>query len=91
MTVFGEEFRDGSESLRWLLIIQFLSLLMGPVPHLLLMTGHTAFLARIGIVKFALVTLLSIVLIPRCGSIGMVIAMASPSSVKDSPESPTHS
>lgn len=75
MTVFGEEFRDGSESLRWLLIIQFLSLLMGPVPHLLLMTGHTAFLARIGIVKFALVTLLSIVLIPRCGSIGMVIAM----------------
>jgi O-antigen/teichoic acid export membrane protein len=75
MTVFGEEFRDGSGALRWLLVIQFLSLLMGPVPHLLLMTGHTVFLARIGIAKFALVTLLSLVLIPRCGGLGMVVAM----------------
>lgn len=75
MSIFGEEFRDGAESLRWLLIIQFISLLMGPVAHLLLMTGHTVFLARIGIVKFALVSLLSVLLIPRCGGIGMVIAM----------------
>jgi len=75
MAVFGEEFRDGADSLRWLLIIQLLSLVMGPVPHLLLMTGHTRFLARIGIVKFALVTLLSVILIPRCGVMGMVIAM----------------
>jgi hypothetical protein len=39
------------------------------------MTGHTVFLARIGIAKFALVTLLSLVLIPRCGGLGMVVAM----------------
>jgi O-antigen/teichoic acid export membrane protein len=75
MSVFGEEFRDGAAALRWLLFVQFLSLLMGPVPHLLLMTGHTVFLARIGIVKFALVTLLSILLVPRLGGTGMVAAM----------------
>jgi len=75
MSIFGDEFRNGAASLRWLLVIQFLSLLMGPVSHLLLMTGHTVFLARIGIVKFALVTLLSTLLVPRWGGLGMVAAM----------------
>ena len=75
MGVFGEAFHDGSESLRWLLVIQLLSLILGPVPHLLLMTGHTVFLARIGIVKFILVVLLSIILIPKLGGNGTVLAM----------------
>ena len=39
------------------------------------MTGHTAFLARLGIVKLILVVGISILLIPRMGGIGMVIAM----------------
>lgn len=75
MTVFGAEFHDGAPALRLLLVVQFLSLVMGPVPHLLLMTGHTAFLARIGMVKFVAVVLLSLVLIPAYGGIGMVGAM----------------
>ncbi len=75
MLVFGESFRDGAESLRLLLIVQLLSLCLGPVPYLLLMTGHTAFLARIGVAKFAAATVLSLLLIPRFGGSGMVAAM----------------
>lgn len=75
MNVFGGEFKDGAEALRLLLILQLLSLLMGPVPHLLLMTGHTAFLARLGIGKLAVVVALSSWLIPQQGGVGMVIAM----------------
>ncbi len=75
MSIFGGEFRDGAEALRLLLVVQLLSLVMGPVPYLLLMTGHSAFLARLGVVKFLLVALLSLLLIPRMGGSGMVVAM----------------
>ncbi len=75
MSIFGGEFRDGAGALRLLLVVQLLSLLMGPVPYLLLMTGHSAFLARLGVVKFLLVVLLSLLLIPRMGGNGMVLAM----------------
>ncbi len=75
MSVFGDEFREGSASLRLLLVLQLLSLLMGPVPYLLLMTGHTVFLARIGIVKLVLIVFLSFALIPIYGGVGMVMAM----------------
>ncbi len=75
MSIFGGEFRDGAEALRLLLVVQLLSLAMGPVPYLLLMTGHSAFLARLGVVKFLLVALLSLLLIPRMGGAGMVVAM----------------
>jgi O-antigen/teichoic acid export membrane protein len=75
MAVFGEEFHDGAAPLRLLLLIQLISLMMGPVPYLLLMTGHTAFLARLGIVKLVVVVGLSVVLIPRFGGSGMVVAM----------------
>lgn len=75
MTVFGEEFRDGAGALRLLLLVQLLSLMMGPVPYLLLMTGHTAFLARLGILKLVIVVGLSFLLIPRFGGTGMVVAM----------------
>jgi O-antigen/teichoic acid export membrane protein len=75
MTVFGEEFRDGAEALRLLLFVQLLSLMMGPVPYLLLMTGHTDFLARLGILKLVTVVALSFLLIPRYGGTGMIVAM----------------
>lgn len=75
MTIFGGEFHDGAEALRLLLVVQLISLMMGPVPYLLLMTGHSAFLARLGVVKFLVVTGLSWMLIPRLGGVGMVVAM----------------
>ena len=75
MSVFGESFRPGAELLSLLLLIQLITLVLGPVPHLLLMTGHTSCLARLGIFKLAASTLLSFLLIPRFGGIGMVIAM----------------
>lgn len=75
MSVFGEEFHSGAAPLRLLLLLQLASLVFGPVPHLLLMTGHTIFLARIGIVKFISTVLLSLLFIPRYGGSGMVYAM----------------
>ena len=75
MSIFGESFRPGAELLRLLLLVQLISLVLGPVPHLLLMTGHTTCLARLGIVKFASSTLLSFLLIPHFGGLGMVIAI----------------
>lgn len=75
MTVFGEEFRDGAGALRLLLLVQLISLMMGPVPYLLLMTGHTTFLARLGVLKLVLVVGLSFILIPKMGGVGMVVAM----------------
>jgi len=75
MSVFGADFVQGAEVLRLLLLVQLASLLLGPVPHLVLMTGHTAFLARLGAVKFALAAGLSLLLVPRLGGSGMVIAM----------------
>lgn len=75
MTVFGHEFIDGADALRMLLIIQLMSLMMGPVAHLLLMTGHTSFLARLGSLKLFVVVGLSALLVPRWGGVGMVIAM----------------
>ena len=75
MSVFGDEFHDGAAPLRLLLLIQLASLIFGPVPHLLLMTGHTVFLARIGIVKFISIVLLSLFFIPKYGGSGMVYAM----------------
>lgn len=75
MSVFGEGFRDGAEVLRLLLLVQLASLLLGPVPHLVLMTGHTSFLARIGFAKFGIAVLLAAALVPKFGGIGMVAAM----------------
>lgn len=75
MTVFGHDFIDGADALRMLLIIQLMSLMMGPVAHLLLMTGHTSFLARLGSLKLFVVVGLSALLVPRWGGVGMVIAM----------------
>lgn len=75
MSVFGEEFLDGAGALRLLLLVQLISLMMGPVPYLLLMTGHTTFLARLGVLKLVLVVGLSFILIPKMGGVGMVVAM----------------
>ncbi|NLT69820.1 MAG: lipopolysaccharide biosynthesis protein [Verrucomicrobiaceae bacterium] len=75
MSIFGEEFLDGVAPLRLLLLLQLVSLILGPVPHLLLMTGHTVFLARTGIVKFLATVILSFFFIPRYGGSGMVYAM----------------
>ena len=75
MSVFGEAFRNGGTALRLLLITQLITLSVGPVPHLLLMTGYTAFLARLGIAKLIVTVALSAVLIPKFGGAGMIIAM----------------
>ena len=76
MSVFGEAFRSGSDTLRLLLISGMISLCLGPTLQLLLMTGNTRLLARLGVVKLILVSGLSFVLIPRFGGIGMVSSMA---------------
>ncbi|MCB1228981.1 MAG: oligosaccharide flippase family protein [Verrucomicrobiae bacterium] len=75
MSVFGESFRNGASALRLLLIVQLISLSLGPMPHLLLMTGHTGFLAKLSIGKFVITTLLALILIPRTGGLGMIVAM----------------
>lgn len=75
MSVFGESFRNGAGALRMLLILQLVALCIGPVPHLLLMTGHTVVLARLGLLKLILGVALSALLIPSLGGVGMVAAM----------------
>lgn len=75
MSIFGEQFRAGADTLRILLIFGATSLCVGPMFHLLLMTGNTRILARLGVVKLLLVSALSALLIPSLGGIGMVIAM----------------
>lgn len=75
MSIFGGDFKDGASPLRMLLFVQTLSLMMGPVAHLLLMTGHTSFLARLGLMKLLVVIGLSLLLVPKWGGLGMVAAM----------------
>lgn len=75
MALFGEEFRSGADILYWLLIFQLLYLLLGPMAYLLLMTGQTVFLARLGVVKLILTITLSALLIPRYSGLGMVAAL----------------
>lgn len=76
MAIFGEQFRAGAEVLRLLLISGAIALCLGPMLQLLLMTGNTKFLAKLGVMKLLLVSVLSAVLIPRFGGLGMVVAMA---------------
>lgn len=75
MSIFGEEFRAGASTLRLLLLASFLTLCLGPMMHLLLMTGNTRLLARLGLFKLLLVGLLSLLVVPSLGGIGMVSAM----------------
>ena len=75
MSVFGEAFKSGATALRLLVIIQAIALSLGPVFQLLLMTGNTALMARLGILKIIVSIGLAFVLIPRFGGIGMILAM----------------
>ena len=76
MGIFGDEFRKGAQTLRYLLIGQFVFLCLGPVPYLLLMTEQTSLLARLGAGKLFLALILAFVLIPEFGGIGMVFALS---------------
>lgn len=76
MSIFGEGFRAGAATLRWLLVSCTLSMFIGPVYQLLIMTGNTKFLAGSAVVKLLVVSTLSLLLIPRIGGVGMVVAMA---------------
>ncbi len=76
MSLFGEQFRAGADNLRILLISGLLSLCLGPTLQLLLMTGNTRIMAKLGLIKLLLASGLSILLIPRFGGMGMVIAMS---------------
>lgn len=75
MSVFGEDFREGASTLRLFLIVNLISLSLGPVLQLLVMTDNSQILPRTGIFKILLTTGLSLVLIPRMGAVGLVIAM----------------
>ncbi len=75
MSIFGEDFRSGADTLRWLLVSSALSMFIGPVHQLLVMTGNTNFLAVSGMVKLLLTVTLSILLIPEYGGIGLVVAV----------------
>lgn len=75
MSVFGESFRAGASTLRLFLIVNLISLSLGPVLQLLVMTDNSHILPRTGIFKILLTTGLSLVLIPGMGAVGLVIAM----------------
>ena len=75
MSVFGDEFRAGADTLRVLLICGMISLCLGPMLQLLVMTGNTQLLARLGVIKLLAVSVLAIGLVPRFGGIGMVSTM----------------
>lgn len=77
MSIFGDDFRAGSEMLRWSLAFCTLSMFIGPVYQLLIMTGRTKFLAGSAMVKLLVVSILSLWLIPTTGGIGVVFAMGS--------------
>lgn len=75
MSIFGESFRNGADALRLLLIAQLITVCIGPVPQLLLMTGHASMLAVLGVLKLITGVVLSALLIPHYGGVGMVIGM----------------
>ncbi len=75
MSIFGADFAEGAGHLRLLLLLQLLSLIMGPVPYLLLMTGHSRFLAKLGVLKLVISVGLSALLVPGIGPTGMIAAM----------------
>lgn len=75
MSVFGENFREGASTLRLFLVVNLISLSLGPVLQLLVMTDNSHILPRTGIFKILLTSGLSLVLIPRMGAVGLVIAM----------------
>lgn len=77
MSVFGDDFREGAVTLRWLLISSLVSMFIGPVHQLLVMTGNTRFLAVSGVFKLLLTVAISMLLIPIYGGIGMAIAIMS--------------
>lgn len=83
MSIFGENFIAGAPTLRLLLATGFFALCFGPIHQLLLMMGKTTWMARLGVLKLSLVTILAILLIPRFGGIGMVIAMAGAFTVEE--------
>ncbi len=75
MSIFGDDFRSGAGTLRLLLISSVLSMFIGPVHQLLVMTAKTRFLAVSGMVKLVLSVMLSVLLIPSYGGVGMAIAI----------------
>lgn len=83
MSIFGENFRAGSDTLRLLLATGLFELALGPILQLLLMIGKTRWMARLGILKLSLVTILSVILIPPYGGIGMVIAMTASFAIEE--------
>lgn len=83
MSIFGKNFRAGADTLRLLLATGLFAIALGPILQLLLMIGKTRWMARLGILKLSLVTILSALLIPRYGGIGMVIAMATAFAIEE--------
>lgn len=75
MSIFGNSFKNGADALRLLLILQLVTVCLGPVLQLLLMTGHTVLMARLGVLKIIFGVALSLILIPRFGGVGMVVAL----------------
>ncbi|MGR3318947.1 MAG: flippase [Candidatus Anammoxibacter sp.] len=74
---FGSKFVDGTTVLRILAGGQFVSVMVGPVGSLLIMSGHER-LQRNNVICFAVVNiLLNIFLIPRYGIVGAAFSNAS--------------
>ncbi len=74
MGIFDETFRAGANTLRFLLIGNLLTLVLGPVLQLVIMINCNDWLPRLGMVKFIIAITTAWFLVPLYGGVGMVIA-----------------
>lgn len=75
MSMFGEDFRDAAPVLRVFFLFTAVSLLMGPASELVLMMGHNSMMATFSLVRLITAVVLSFILIPYFGAIGMAFAI----------------
>lgn len=76
LSLFGHEFTAGALALRILICGQIIQAMLGPVGQLMIMTGLDRYSLVNSLIGAVLVTILSVVLIPRFGIEGAAIAAA---------------
>lgn len=74
LTVFGPDFRAGTDALRILAVAQLLNIAVGSVTYLLTMSGHPAAATVNSAVGLTLTVGLNLWLVPRWGLLGAAIA-----------------
>ena len=76
LSLFGQEFTQGTLALALLLVGQFISSYSGPVAILLQMTGHEKIFMYISIAAMLINVVLNLILIPKYGYVGAAAASA---------------